>query len=239
MKTDPLKEHINRAFAPYEALKPVGELKEELYRDMQERFQDLRNQGYDEETALKMTLDSMGEISEIVSAITEKGKELQQNIHADFRASNMQNSDLSSIVAEGRNFDYSNLRKSDFSSSDLRNGSFRYCNLADVNFNKADLTGAKIKKSELKGATFDGAVLDNVDFRMSNLQSVSFDNLTLNGVNFDYSGLRNTSFRNATLINVSLRTDLKKTVFDGATMDKLTYAVLKAYKADVSKVIVR
>jgi len=42
MNTDKLKDHINRAFAPYEELKPVGELKEELYHDLQEKLRDLQ-----------------------------------------------------------------------------------------------------------------------------------------------------------------------------------------------------
>ena len=60
--------------------------------------------------------------------------------------------------------------------------------------------------------------------------------MKLSGTIFDYSALKKTSFRNTVLHNVSFKTNVKKTIFDGATMDKVTYAILKGYKADLSKV---
>jgi BTB/POZ domain-containing protein KCTD9 len=49
--------------------------------------------------------------------------------------------------------------------------------------------------------------------------------------------LRGTSFRNAILRNVSFKdSDPRKANFDGATMDKLTFALLKGYRADLTNV---
>jgi len=70
------------------------------------------------------------------------------------------------------------------------------------------------------------------------LRGVSFEGLKITGANFDYAGLKGTSFKNAILINVSFKTDVKKTDFDGAKMDKLTYAVLKGYNANLSNVTI-
>jgi uncharacterized protein YjbI with pentapeptide repeats len=76
------------------------------------------------------------------------------------------------------------------------------------------------------------------------LSGLCFDNLTLNNTIFDKSSLSETSFKNAILRNVSFkisfktRNGIKKAIFDGATMDKLTYAVLKGYKANLTNVTV-
>ena len=63
---------------------------------------------------------------------------------------------------------------------------------------------------------------------------------------FDLPALKDVSFQGATLRNVSFRPvgiwSLKRAIqsihFDGALMDKLTYAALKGIGADVSKVTV-
>lgn len=77
------------------------------------------------------------------------------------------------------------------------------------------------------------------DFKWADLSGVCFDNQKLSGTIFDSAGLKETSFKNAELVNVSFKTDVKKAFFDGATMDKLTYAILKGYKANLSNVIVK
>ena len=70
-------------------------------------------------------------------------------------------------------------------------------------------------------------------------QRARFEDMTLEGTNFEGSDLNETSFRNAILRNVSFRhAEVKKTNFDGATMDKLTYAVLKGSGAKLTNVTV-
>jgi len=47
------------------------------------------------------------------------------------------------------------------------------------------------------------------------------------------------SFRNSVLQNVSFRNvKVQKAIFDGATMDKVTYAALKGYSAKLTNVTV-
>ena len=62
----------------------VNELKEELANDLQEKLSDLNNQGYDEVPAYSMTIESIGDISEILESITAKTRELQQIVKKDF-----------------------------------------------------------------------------------------------------------------------------------------------------------
>ena len=72
--------------------------------------------------------------------------------------------------------------------------------------------------------------------------------MTFIGVHFDRTGLKEVTFKGATFKNVSFLPSfaltnkyyraIKTINFDGAMMDKLTYAALKGVDADLSKVTV-
>jgi len=81
------------------------------------------------------------------------------------------------------------------------------------------------------------------------LRGICFDGLTFTGVRFNKSALNTVSFKKATLRNVSFTLPfsvtnrsyvaMKTICFDGAKMDKLTYAALKGLRiVDLSKVTV-
>ena len=57
---DQLSTYVNGVFAPYEGVKSVAELKADLLSDLQERFRELKAEGKDDETALTMTIESIG-----------------------------------------------------------------------------------------------------------------------------------------------------------------------------------
>jgi BTB/POZ domain-containing protein KCTD9 len=253
-----IKDYLDKVFAPYEDIKAIQDIKEELYTDLQEKFKDLQNEGYAEEIAFNRTIESIGEISELVESINAKTRDLQQLVGMDFSKSNLENSDLKAVnlrngkftfsnmagsdfshsTLQGTNFDYSNLEKSDFRNSDLSGTSFKCANLEYSKFDGANLTEAKITKSNLKGASLKDCIFDGTDFSYTNLAEVCFDNLTFNGTIFNHSSLKRTSFRNAILKNVSFKSDVKYVIFDGARMDKLTYTLLKGYKANLENVTV-
>ncbi len=94
--------------------------------------------------------------------------------------------------------------------------------------------------------TFERCTFLGVDFKYSDLRGLRLDGQTFIGVTFDLPALKDVSFQGATLKNVSFRPvgiwSLKRAIqsmhFDGAMMDKLTYAALKGLGADVSKVTV-
>lgn len=233
-----LRQYLDEVFSPYEELKAVKELKEELFIDLQEKLNDLKNEGYDEDAAYKMTIESIGEVSEIIESINAKTRELQQIVGMNFSKSCLKNSDFKAVKVPDSQFDYCELKGSDFSHSDLSNSSFKCSSLNNAKFDGANLSGAKLVKASLKGASFKDAILNNVDFSCSDLSCVCFDNQEFYGTNFNYSGLRGTSFRNAVFKNVTFKTNVKKAIFAGATMDKLTYAILKGYNANLNDVTV-
>jgi uncharacterized protein YjbI with pentapeptide repeats len=90
------------------------------------------------------------------------------------------------------------------------------------------------------------APYDEVKSVADDLSGLRFDGQTFLGVTFDKAALDKASFQGATLKNVSFRPvglwSMKRAIqsihFDGAMMDKLTYAALKGLGADVSKVTV-
>lgn len=134
------------------------------------------------------------------------------------------------------------LSDASFLSCVLEQTDLSYSDLRGVKFDGSNLTDAKLTKAALGGASFQGCVLDYTDFNSSDLSGLCFDNQTLTGTIFDRTGLAGASFRNIILRGVSFRDIPKKTIhkatFDGAKMDKLTYAVLKGNNADLTNVTV-
>ncbi|MBU7006057.1 pentapeptide repeat-containing protein [Phosphitispora fastidiosa] len=234
-----LMRYLDGMFLPYKDLHSVEELKEELHVDLQEKFSDYKEAGHDDETAYRMTIESIGDIEEMVDSITHRIKDLRQSAKRDISMSNLQESDFKGIIQHNAKFDYSSLLGSDFSGADLTNCSFKCSGMVNVRFDGANLTGAKFVMTALRGASFKDCILDNTDFNTSDLSGVCFDNLTFNGTIFNKAGLKGTSFKSAVFRNVSFKnTDARKAVFDGAAMDKLTYAVLKGSKANLTNVTV-
>ncbi len=251
-----INNYVEEIFKPYENTTGVNELKEELITNLNDKFNDLVSGGITQEDAYSRTVDSLGDISELIESISDKTKELRGRVtwnlsHSALDESKLDSVDLKSGVfnysslsksdfhnsdLSGSSFKSSDLKKSDFSNANLTGSSFKSCELGNCNFKGADLSSCQIIKSNLKGAAFDQAVLNNTEFKYSDLNDISFENMKLTAVSFDYSSLKNTSFRNSVLLNVSFKTDVKKTVFYGASMDKVTYALLKGYKADLRNV---
>ena len=120
-----LIKYVDGVFSPHEDLHMVKELKEELLYDLQEKLSDFKNQGYDDETAYRMTIDSVGDIKEIIESISTKTRELKQMGRKDFSTTNLQDSDLKGVIVHDGKFNYSALKGSDFSGSGLTNSSFK------------------------------------------------------------------------------------------------------------------
>ncbi|WP_279581361.1 pentapeptide repeat-containing protein [Fodinicola feengrottensis] len=94
--------------------------------------------------------------------------------------------------------------------------------------------------TDLRRTTFENCTFTGVDFTASDLRGVNLDGAVFTSVKFDKTAMTGVTFRGAMLRDVSFRYWSKKyrTVFDGARMDKLTYAGLKGMGADLSNVIV-
>ena len=78
-----LTAYVDDLFSQYEDDAAVRDLKEELNNNLQERWNDLKAQGYDDEAATRMTIDSIGDISEAVQSVSGKTKALPQMVARD------------------------------------------------------------------------------------------------------------------------------------------------------------
>jgi uncharacterized protein YjbI with pentapeptide repeats len=177
---------------------------------------------------------------------------------SDFSGADLTGSSFKSSDVREANFDGANLTDCNFSTSDLAGASFRQSILVRTNFSKLGLTGARfidvkltdvnLIMSDLRKTIFESCTFSGVDFKYSDLRGLRLDGQTFIGVKFDGAALNEVTFRGATLKNVSFRSlfavtnkyyiVLKTICFDGAMMDKLTYAALKGMGVDLSKVIV-
>jgi len=99
--------------------------------------------------------------------------------------------------------------------------------------------------TDLRRAVFENCTFTGVDFAYSDLRGLHLDGAAFTSVSFDRAALNGVTFRGATLRDVSFRawsrkyrTALRTVAFDGARMDKLTYAGLKGMGADLSNVTV-
>lgn len=198
--------------------------------------------------------------SDFAGVTLHKGKFKASPLNgADFSTADLTGSLFEVSDAHEANFDGANLTDCTFSITDLADASFHKSILVRTDFNKSTLTGTKFKDVklidakltmvDLRKTIFENCVFNGVDFKYSDLRGMHFEGHTFIGVQFDKSALNDVSFTGATLKNVSFRLPFSitnksyrafKTVcFDGAIMDKLTYAGLKGlWVADLSKVIV-
>lgn len=185
-----------------------------------------------------------------------------------FNASALQGSNFAGADLTGSSFYASDVREANFDGANLTDCKFSTLDLADASFNKTILVRTEFSKSELAGAKFTDVKLIDVKLTMTDLRETIFENCTFNGVDFKYCDLRGlcldgltfigvkfgeaalneVTFKGATLKNVSFTPPFSltkkyynaiKTIrFDGAMMDKLTYAALKGLGANLSNVTV-
>ncbi len=273
-----LQNFLDEVFAPYGDFPARADVTQELLANLLEKYNDLKQQGKADDEAYQQTIDSFGDVSEIMEHVPHTEAGTMRGIVSDIRktvtegvgaatsnnsqtarASALMQADLTDTDLAGKDFSMSALMDASFDRSDLhgavfkatalRSASFVGANLKDAvfssadlhdaDFNKANLTNTTFSSSALKGATFADATLADTKFTKSDLTGVSFDGFTLEGISFDSSSLKNASFKNAVLHNVSFHhAAVKHTIFDGASMDKLTYALLKGAKATLKDITI-
>jgi len=188
-----------------------------------------------------------------------KRKFVGSNLHgANFSKADLSGSSFMGSDVQQANFDGTNLTDCSFSALDLTGASFNKSILVRTQFSSSTLSGVKfsnaalvdvrLSTTDLTKTIFENCSFNGVDFKASDMSGLCFDGQTFVGVKFDNTSLKDASFKGATLRNVSFRPTfaltnryyktLKTICFDGATMDKLTYAALKGVGLDLSAVTI-
>jgi len=197
--------------------------------------------------------------SDFAGVTAHKGKfEASALRGSDFSGADLTGSSFKASDVSEANFDGANLTDCSFYALDLEGASFHRSILVRTNFSASELKGSqfidvkltdvKLTLTDLRKAVFENCVFDGVDFDKSDLRGLCFDGQTFSGVKFGGAALNEVTFKGATLKNVSFTPPwsltkkyyraIKTICFDGAMMDKLTYAALKGIEADLSKVTV-
>jgi len=176
----------------------------------------------------------------------------------NFEGANLTGSSFKASDVSGANFDRTDLTDCTLSTIDLTDASFNKSILVRTEFNMSGLIGAKftdttlsevkLTMTDLSKTIFENCVFNGVDFKYSDMRALCLDGQTFIDVRFDKAALNEATFNGATLKNVSFRPTyaltnkyyraIKTICFDGAMMDKLTYASLKGMGADLSKVTI-
>lgn len=197
--------------------------------------------------------------SDFAGVSAHKAKFEASELHgSDFSGSDLSGSSFKASDVGEANFDGANLTDCSFYAVDLAGASFNKTILVRTEFSTSELTGAKftdvklvdakLNMTDLTKTVFENCTFNGVDFKYCELRGQHLDGLTFIGVKFDRTDLKEATFKGATLKNVSFTPTfaltnkyyraLKTIIFEGAMMDKLTYAALKGLGVDLSKVIV-
>jgi uncharacterized protein YjbI with pentapeptide repeats len=197
--------------------------------------------------------------SDFVGVTAHKGKFVGSALRgSDFSGADLTGSVFKASDVREANFDGTNLTDCNLSAIDLADASFNKSILVRTNFSMSGLNGvkftnvkltdAKLAMTDLRKTVFHNCIFTGVDFKYSDLRGLCLDGQTFISVKFGKAALTDVSFRGATLENVSFLPGftwskkyyraIKTICFDGAMMDKLTYASLKGIEVDLSKVTV-
>src|SRR5260221_8226678 len=199
---DQLTTYVNGVFPPYEGVKSVAELKADLPSDLQQRFRELKAEGKDDETALTMTIESIGDIEQTVQEVANLSHALERQVAINLSGSNLPQSDFAGVIAQKGKFQGSALRGSDFTGADLTGSSFRGSDVREATFAGANLTDCDFSALDLADAAFREAILVRTTFSAAGLVGAQFIGVTLTDVNLTKTDLRKTTFESCLFIGV-------------------------------------
>jgi uncharacterized protein YjbI with pentapeptide repeats len=202
-------------------------------------------QSANDETALKMTIDSISDNDQTVQEDANLSRSPERQVRINLTAINLQESDFAGVILHNGKFKVSPLRGADFAGADLTGSSFEVCdareanfdgaNLTDCNFSIIDLADASFRKSILvrttlsmsgQGAKFIDVNLIDVTLTKTDLRKTIFENCIFNGVDFNYCDLRGICFDGQTFIGVKFdKSALNDVSFRGATLKNVSFTL--------------
>jgi uncharacterized protein YjbI with pentapeptide repeats len=217
-----LRQFLDKAFAPYGNFPSRADVSKELLANLFEKYQDLKEEGKSDEEAYQITIDSFGNVEEIMEELPhgEKKLEASQSLRQTLKKTLRQAKSSMGFSKFGATV----LKQADLSDSNLAAEDFSYSALIEIIFDRSDLTETTFRASALKGASFIGSNISSAAFTASDLQNVSFNNADLNRTVFQASNLKGAIFDGATLVNTEFRqSDLSSVVFDSQELDGVVF----------------
>ncbi|HSW77381.1 MAG TPA: pentapeptide repeat-containing protein [Candidatus Chromulinivoraceae bacterium] len=230
-----LRTFLDEAFKPYGEFPAREDVIQELLANMMEKYEDLKSQGKTNDEAYQTTVDSFGDVTEIMEQVPHADAETKTTLGDDIR-------EMLGFKAKANRgkFKYSALMKADLAGTDLKGADFTSSALMDTVFDEANLTGAKFKAAALKKSSFRGANLTAANFTSADLQNVNFSKANLTGVTLKSSALGGAIFDGATLKGTEFSgSDLSNVSFDGQTLDAVIFNSASLKNTSFKKAILR
>lgn len=229
-----LQNFLDEAFAPYGDFPARADVTQELLANLLEKYNDLKKQGKAEDEAYQLTVESFGDVSEIMEnvphaesntahdsitsgirkAIADGVKAATGNDHtarasalvkADLTDTDLSSKDFSGSALMEASFDRSDAQGAKFKGAALRSASFVETNLRGAVFTGADLQNVNFNNADLTNATFKGAALKGVTLNDSKLTGANFSQSDVSGVSFDNFALNDVRFDSASLKGASFK----------------------------------
>lgn len=218
-----LTNYLNGVFAPYDGVRSVADLKNDLLSDLEERYADSIAEGMDEETAFKKTIGSIGDIDQTILEVSNLTRSLERQVHINLTATDLQESDFAGVKLHKGKFKASALRGADFTGADLTGSVFKSSNIREAKFDGANLTDCTLSANDLANASFDKSILARTSFNASGMDGTTFADVRMTDVTFSKTDLRNTAFDNCVFDGVTIEyCDMR-----GMRMDGLTFTGVK------------
>jgi len=225
--------------------------------DIEQTVQEVSNLSRSLERQLVTRFDASNLGGSDFAGVRVRGGKFEASVlrGSDFSRADLTGSSFKSSDVADANFDGANLTDVNMSTIELARASFRgailvrtdfsMSGLTETRFAEAALVDVKLRMTDLRRTLFENCTFTGVDFTYSDLRGLHLDGAVFTSVRFDRAALNGVTFRGATLRDVSFRatnrkyrTAIRTVAFDGARMDKLTYAGLKGMGADLSNVTV-
>lgn len=225
--------------------------------DIEQTVQEVSNLSRSLERQLVTRFDASDLRGSDFAGVDVRGRKFEASAlrGADFSGADLTGSSFRGSDVANANFDGADLTDVNLSALELSGASFRGSILVRTDFSKSGLTDTrfaevalmdvKFRMTDLRRTVFEHCAFTGVDFTYSDLRGQRLDGSVLTSVRFERAAVSGATFREAILRDVSFRASsrkyrvaLRSVAFDGARMDKLTYAGLKSMGADLSSVTV-
>jgi BTB/POZ domain-containing protein KCTD9 len=221
-----LKQFLDNAFEPYGNFPSRTDVIKELITNLTEKYQDLKQQGYSDEEAYQATINSFGNVEEIMEQLPHSPKVAapkQENNSGLFTTLKAALKQAKASMGMSK-FAAIDLKQADLSDSNLAEGNFSYSSLLETKFNRSIVTDAMFMAAALKGSSFENSNLTNSIFGASDLQEVNFNGANLTNTKFRASALQSATFENSTLVNTTFITsDLSTLSFNNLELNGVIF----------------
>jgi uncharacterized protein YjbI with pentapeptide repeats len=219
-----LQKFLDESFAPYGEFPARSDVIQELLANLLEKFNDVKKEGKSDDEAYQATVDSFGDVSEIMEHVPHSEAKHTVESKADSNLYKTIVDGIKEVAGDKPTLKASALMQADLTDTDLAGRDFSMSALMETSFDRSDLHGAKFKSAALKSASFMGADLKNAIFSSSDLQGVNFNKANLTNATFSSSAFKDATFIDTIFINtVFSKSDLTSISFDDLVLDGVRF----------------